>query len=46
MGRSWEKIENDLIFRNKLKCESDLIFRNGGSSSVVGHGLTVRISFH
>ena len=26
------KLENDLIFRNKLKCESDLIFRNSGST--------------
>ena len=34
MGKSWEKLESDLIIRNKLKFKSDLIFRNGGSSEV------------
>ena len=33
MGKNWEKLENDLIFRNELKFESDLIFRIGGSIS-------------
>ena len=31
LGKSWKKLESDLIIRNKLNFKSDLIFRNGGS---------------
>ena len=28
LGKSWVKIESDLIYKNKLKCQSDPIFSN------------------
>ena len=31
LGKNWEKLENDLIFRDKLKFESDIISKNRGS---------------
>ena len=33
LGKSWLKLENDLIFKNKLKFESALIFSNGALQS-------------
>ena len=35
LGKSWKKLENDVIFRNKLKCENDIIFRKGGSITLM-----------
>ena len=42
MGKSWEKLESDQIFRNKLKCESDLMFRKKGNVFLFGHEFVVR----
>ena len=32
LGKNWEQLKNDLIFRNKLKFESGIIFKNEKSS--------------